>query len=64
MFPPANSTTRESPQEMTLSGYSIPAGTIIEVPISGMHRNPDYWENPENYDPERFGADRPRLEMI
>ncbi|KAB0797029.1 hypothetical protein PPYR_11090 [Photinus pyralis] len=29
-------------------------GTIVGIPIFGMHRDPKFYPNPERYDPERF----------
>lgn len=35
-------------------GYTIPAGWQIVVPISHTHRSPEYFAQPEQFDPERF----------
>ena len=35
----------------------IPAGTQILMPISAIHRDPDIWENPEEFNPERFSKE-------
>ena len=35
----------------------IPAGTQILMPISAIHRDPDLWENPEEFNPERFSTE-------
>ena len=32
----------------------IPAGTEIVIPIYALHHDPDAWEDPEKFDPERF----------
>ena len=32
----------------------IPVGTDIVIPIFSLHRDPEYWENPEDFNPERF----------
>lgn len=37
-----------------LSGYEIPKGTTIFPVLRYMMRDPDYWENPEEFNPERF----------
>jgi len=36
----------------------VERGTPILIPISALHADPQYWENPEVFDPDRFGPDR------
>ena len=45
---------RECAEDYELNGIRIPAGTMILIPMYFMHRDPEAWENPEKYDPERF----------
>lgn len=32
----------------------IPSGSAILIPVAGIHNDPNYFENPEKFDPERF----------
>ena len=32
----------------------VPVGTDIVIPIMSLHRDPEYWENPDEFMPERF----------
>ena len=37
-------------------GFRIPKGIAIIIPIWAIHHNPDYWENPEVFNPDRFSS--------
>ena len=45
---------REALEDDTIDGFAIPKGATVGVSIFQMHHHPDYWENPEGFDPERF----------
>ncbi|EUC59293.1 cytochrome P450 family protein [Rhizoctonia solani AG-3 Rhs1AP] len=32
----------------------VPASTVVHVCSTGLHYNPSYWQNPDEFDPERF----------
>ena len=48
---------REALEDDTIDGFVIPKGATVGVSIFQMHHQPDYWENPEGFDPERFHPD-------
>ena len=54
LYPPAWITDRENIEDDTLLGYHIKKGTLIGVSFYELHRNPKYWENPNDFIPERF----------
>ncbi|KYM95132.1 PREDICTED: cytochrome P450 6j1-like [Cyphomyrmex costatus] len=33
-------------------------GMEILIPVPAFHKDPQYWENPEKYDPERFNSEK------
>ena len=39
-------------------GYEIPAGCSIAMHIYNVHRNPEQFPNPENFDPDNFLPER------
>jgi cytochrome P450 len=41
-------------QSPTLGGYTIPAKTQIFISSWSFHRHPQYWQNPNDFIPERF----------
>ena len=36
------------------SGYTIPKGTWVYPGVRYIMRDPDYWKDPEKFNPERF----------
>ncbi|NNC69371.1 MAG: cytochrome P450, partial [Flavobacteriaceae bacterium] len=37
-----------------LGHYHIKKGTLLGISIFELHRNKDYWKNPEVFNPDRF----------
>ena len=55
MFPPAPRTTRECKHTCAVSDDLIIEKEMdVTFPIFLLHRNPEYWPNPDKFDPERF----------
>ncbi|MBX2998202.1 MAG: cytochrome P450 [Caldilineaceae bacterium] len=54
LYPPAWAIPRRPLAEDEIRGYRIPAGCTVLVSPYVTHRHPDFWENPEGFDPERF----------
>jgi len=54
LYPPANGFTREPIEDVAIGGYPIKKGSLIMVHAWALHRNPKYFQNPEQFDPERF----------
>jgi cytochrome P450 len=64
LYPPAWMFARQTIEADEIAGYHIPAGSMIMLSPYVTHRHPAYWENPDQFDPERFlaerSADRPK----
>merc|ERR1719507_428710 len=39
------------------SDFTIQKGMKVLIPISGLHFDPEYWPNPEEFDPDRFSVE-------
>ncbi|XP_041471008.1 cytochrome P450 3A4-like [Lytechinus variegatus] len=54
LFPPAAISNRMCHETFEHNGFKIEKGTQVFIPIYNMHRDPEYWPDPEKFDPERF----------
>jgi len=54
LFPPILMFARQPIAPDLIDGYSIPAGAMITVSQYLTHRHPEYWENPEQFNPDNF----------
>lgn len=58
LYPPAIGFNRKALADDEVGGYTVPARTLIWLSPYATHRHPDFWENPEVFDPERFSPER------
>jgi cytochrome P450 len=63
LYPPAWITDRENVEDDSLLDYNIRKGTLIGISFYELHRNPKYWENPEDFIPERFLGEQKKKSM-
>ncbi|CAG8563938.1 322_t:CDS:10, partial [Scutellospora calospora] len=55
LYPPApNTTLRRLTKDLKHKNFVIPAGTPITIFLYAIQHSPKYWENPEEFLPERF----------
>jgi len=60
VLPPVYTLFRQPNVDVRLSGYRVPADSLLMVPQWVLHRHPDYWEDPETFDPDRWTPERVR----
>ncbi|KAK6178151.1 hypothetical protein SNE40_012966 [Patella caerulea] len=54
LFPPAQLSTRLTREDVTIGGYKFKKGMDIHIPICHLQKNPDFFPEPEVFNPERF----------
>ena len=45
---------RTSQRDINICGTAIPKGTIIHIPIRMIHYQSKYWDNAEEFNPDRL----------
>jgi len=58
LYPPAWAVGRHALEADEIGGHTIPKGAYVLVFQYVTHRHPDFWEQPDAFDPERFAAER------
>lgn len=54
LYPPVWMMVRRAEKPEEIGGYSIPQDAFVLVSAYTTQRHPQFWENPEVFDPERF----------
>ncbi|KAL6418335.1 hypothetical protein ACFW04_012208 [Cataglyphis niger] len=58
LYPSVFVIIRNIKEDVKLHSYVIPAETMLFLNIYGVHRDPNFWSNPEVFDPDRFLPER------
>jgi cytochrome P450 len=65
IYPPVYGTIRDAREEDEIGGFRIPARSMIVLVPYVTHRHPEFWPDPDRFDPDRFlpeaEAARPRF---
>lgn len=68
LYPPAFAVGREPLEDDEILGVHIPKGSVVFLSICGVHRDPQYWERPDEFYPEHFTPEneknRPRMAFM
>uniref|UniRef100_A0A0A0LCF5 Cytochrome P450 n=2 Tax=Cucumis sativus TaxID=3659 RepID=A0A0A0LCF5_CUCSA len=57
LYPAVPIAMRVCRQDCIIDGYDIPKDTMVAVNLFDIMRDPKIWENPNEFDPERFTGD-------
>ncbi|MEV3993821.1 cytochrome P450 [Streptomyces sp. NPDC049837] len=58
IYSPAYQFMRRARQDDEIAGYRIPAGSNMLINSYFLHRHPEFWKDPERFDPENFTPER------
>lgn len=54
LYPSVPISTRECRETCKIKGFDIPKKTMVAINIYAIMRDPELWENPNEFNPERF----------
>ncbi len=54
LYPPAWTVERDAAEDDDIAGIRVAAGNTVAISPYLLHRNPEFWPNPEGFDPRRF----------
>uniref|UniRef100_A0A8C3LMY0 unspecific monooxygenase n=1 Tax=Chrysolophus pictus TaxID=9089 RepID=A0A8C3LMY0_CHRPC len=57
LYPLGGRIERTCKKDVEINGVIIPKETIVVIPPYTLHRNPEYWPNPDEFRPERFSKE-------
>lgn len=58
LYPPVWAVARRAEVDDEILGFSVPKDSYVVMSPWVVHRDPELWENPEGFDPDRFSPER------
>ena len=63
LYPPAHEIRRQPVEDVEIGGYEVPEGSLVILPTWVLHRDERFWDDPEQFRPERFLGEQDRPEF-
>jgi cytochrome P450 len=57
LYPPAWAIGREAKEAVEIGGYVLPAGAVVLISPWVTHRDPRFWADPEQFNPDRWSVE-------
>jgi cytochrome P450 len=57
LYPPVWNMSRQALTDVKIGEYTIPKGSEVNLNTYAMQHNPNWWEEPEQFIPERFSSE-------
>ncbi|MGW2178256.1 cytochrome P450 [Streptomyces sp. NPDC001732] len=54
LFPPSPTIPRQAKKDTLIGTAKVPEGAFVMLNVAAVHRDPDIWERPDEFIPERF----------
>ncbi|KAL0134205.1 hypothetical protein PUN28_001196 [Cardiocondyla obscurior] len=54
LYPSVPLISRVLSEDVKIQSYLLPNGTVLHINIVDIHRDPNFWSNPNEFDPDRF----------
>ncbi|XP_073303375.1 nicotine N-demethylase CYP82E3-like [Primulina huaijiensis] len=65
LYPPLPlSVPHEAVEDSELCGYFVPKGALLFVNLWKLHRDPQFWPEPEEFQPERFLSGQAQMDVL
>ncbi|XP_067652779.1 cytochrome P450 3A24-like isoform X2 [Haliotis asinina] len=54
LYPSVPLAARETASTVEIKGYTFPRGSVVVAPTLEIHRDPEYFDDPDSFDPDRW----------